>query len=79
VTKALADKLPSLQSELLSTQQVDIENYNVSASRLLTPTRTEKKLQETQKKPLTLMNVISKKHNKINFKDKNLIVKLCVR
>lgn len=32
------NKLPALQLDLLSSQQVDIENYNVSASRLLTPT-----------------------------------------
>lgn len=30
-------KLPSLQLDLLSSQQVDIENYNVFSIRLLTP------------------------------------------
>lgn len=32
----------------LSNQQVDIENYNVSAIRLLTPTKYSEKLWQTQ-------------------------------
>lgn len=37
----IVNKLPALHSDLLSNQQVDIENYNVSAIRLLTPTENK--------------------------------------
>lgn len=78
MTKTFADKLPSLQSELSSTQQVDIENYNVSASRLLTPKRT-KNVGNTKTSDINECYFGEKKYNEINFKDKILIVKLCVR
>jgi hypothetical protein len=56
VTKTFADKLPSLQSDLLSSQQVDIENYNVSANRLRVPAKSEGKSTGKHKNLLTLMN-----------------------
>lgn len=38
-----SDELPALQLDLWSSQQVDIENYNVSASRLLSPRENKKR------------------------------------
>jgi hypothetical protein len=41
-----ANKLPAMHSDWARSQQVDIENYNVSASRLLTPARKEEIMQK---------------------------------